>query len=182
MTRALWWSEMEGEWTFAIRDLYQQTMSMTRLNLVLTALCTALLASASTSVSQAKSSTLVPERCEKPEGWLSGKFPVPEPGYYIPIAVRNRSYILMRRVEVSEGKLRTHLRRIRQELSVPQPIFLLSEPGLACSTFIKASQIVSSTYQCSRQRPCIWGYGLGEMARPSNVPAPPRSSMRRHSH
>lgn len=107
---------------------------------------------------------------------MSSNAPVPEPGYYIPILVRRRSYVLMRKAEVSAGGLRLYLHRVRRKLDASQPIYLLSGPRVTCEKVIEAARIVELSYGCSKQHACIWGYGLGELARPANVPAPPVSS------
>lgn len=121
---------------------------------------------------RAKVNAPPPKSCSKLSGWMSRDFPAPEPGYYIPIAARSASFVLMRRSVVHESGLRSYLLRARSEVYPTQPIYLFSSAALSCSAFKRAAAIINSAYLCSEQRPCVWGYRLGEDARPSNVPAP----------
>jgi len=112
--------------------------------------------------------------CHRLKNWQSIEFQVPEGRQYIPVAVRLNSYVVLRRSVMREVELKKYLKSVFKKAS-KQPeqtpyVLLSSNHGVNCDEFSRAAKIVSNVYGCEKNKVCIWGYGMGEKARPANIP------------
>ena len=114
-------------------------------------------------------------RCEPLGNWHRANFSIPELRQYIPVSVRGKSYLILRKSIMKESDFRNYLvsvslRSYKQRDLTPY-IYLTSNRELSCDQFVKAAEIVNDVYDCQGTGACIWGYGMGEQAHPADIPA-----------
>ena len=115
------------------------------------------------------------EKCDKPSGWYAADQPVPEPGYYISIKVKENNYYTLEGANVKEKaliKALSHAYAYKENYEfVSGYLYLTSYDNFSCDRYRHAADIIDRSFHCTEDRKCVWAYGVGSK-QPSNIPEP----------
>ena len=115
--------------------------------------------------------------CDRPKGWLDGR----NSGVIISADYNSiyvgKDFYKINGYKTSDNKQYTeYLMKIKKAKSnihqAPIYVFLFSDKNLQCDRYLESAKALEESQQCILSKTCIWGYAMGENARPASDPVP----------